>query len=182
MLQCQKRRATTAACRSTTPEYLADLNGLAVTNKLVSGCGQEHKHPLAVNVRNYQKTLTEQGRQRHNFSPWFIPSFGQWLRALEGFGFVIPTEEQDGEYEDGQKKVKEIFQAAGVNLDSRLGLASVTCSVSPLSAPRFEMFLRGEWTSVTFESIDNVVDKNKSALHVTAFGDQSAYPFILFEY
>ena len=162
-------------------EYLADLNGLAVTNQMVNGCGQEHVHPAAVQVRNYQKTLTEQGRQRHNFSPWFIPSYGQWLRALEGFGFVIPTEDKDGEYEDGQAKVNEIFQAAGLNWNGS-GLESITCSFSPLSQPTYEKFLLGQWGAVTFRSIDYVVDKNKTALHRPAYTNQYAYPFILFEY
>ena len=165
-------------------EYLADLNGLAVTNQMVNGCNKEHVHPAAVQVRNYQKTLTEQGRQRHNFSPWFIPSFGQWLRALEGFGFVLPTEEQDGDYKDGQAKVNEIFEAAGLNWGgSAIGaLMSLTCSVSPFSEPTFEKFLRGDWGSITFESIDNVVNKNKSALQAGATSNEFAFPFILFEY
>jgi len=163
-------------------DYLADLNGLAVTNQMVNGCNKDHVHPLAVQVRNYQKKLTEQGRQRHNFSPWFIPSFGQWLRALEGYGFVIPTEEQDGKYEEGQKKVNEIFQAAGVNLVSRITWLSMTCSVSPFSERTFEQFLRGDWTSLTFGSIDYIMDKNKSALHAGATSNEIAYPFILFEY
>ena len=165
-------------------EYLADLNGLAVTNQMVNGCNKDHVHPLAVQVRNYQKKLTEQGMQRHHFSPWFIPSFGQWLRALEGFGFVLPTEDKNGDYKDGQAKVNEIFEAAGLNGGGSAigGLRTMTCSVSPFSEPTFERFLRGEWGSITFESIDNVVNKNKTALHGDATSNDIAYPFILFEY
>ena len=156
-------------------EYLADLNGLAVTNQMVNGCGQEHVHPAAVQVRNYQKTLTEQGRQRHNFSPWFIPSLGQWLRALEGFDFVIPTEEQDGKYKDGQKKVNEIFKAAGLNWGGSAmgGLRSTTCSLSPLSEHGFVQFLQGTWDE-SFRGIDKMLTK-------LSISKDIVYPFILFE-
>ena len=158
-------------------EYMAELNGLAVTNQMVNGCSKEHEHPAAVQVRNYQNTLTAEGRQRHNFSPWFIPSFGQFLRALEAYGFVIPTSEKKGEYEDGQKNVDEIFKAAELSWggSSTGGLRTLTCSLAPTSEHNYEKYVQASWDSFYFSDIDKFIESNPQSSGVV-------YPFILFQY
>jgi hypothetical protein len=156
-------------------EYLAELNGLAVTNQMADGCGKGHVHPAAGQARNYKKVFTVEGRQRHNFSPWFIPSFGQFLRAFEGLGFVIPIGEiPSNETVNGYiNGAVEIFKAAGMNWKEGNVVCMSTCSLHPSSEANNVFFVQGHWYA-NFRKLENF-----------SFGGVTTHPvcpFILFEY
>jgi len=72
------------------------LNGIASTKTLADGCSQNHVHPIAREVQNYQPaaSLSKQAMSSGKFSAWFIPSVGQWIMALKSLG--LPFDDVKG--------------------------------------------------------------------------------------
>ncbi|MBP5425451.1 MAG: hypothetical protein J6Y33_05185 [Prevotella sp.] len=168
-LDCGLQKHTTHA------EYLSELNGLAVTSRMADGCGKGHSHPAAVSMRDYKKQFTTVGKARHNFSNWFIPSFGQYLRAVEGLGFTICTE--DGkDYKSTQELSKQsalkIFETAGLNYSGNL--STLTCSLAPNTAEGLQTVVSASWYTPFL--------KKDAYLAEGIIATEVIIPFILFEY
>jgi hypothetical protein len=63
-----------------------DLTGLASTEILMGDCGHGHQHPAAKYCRDWLKDSPFTARATE-FSPWFLPSYGQWVLAIGGQGY-----------------------------------------------------------------------------------------------
>jgi len=65
-------------------EPKTEYNGIYATNHLVNKCKtKKHDHEAAKYCYEYNPKLNNRGAQ---FSPWFLPSNGQWLLAVKGIG------------------------------------------------------------------------------------------------
>ena len=60
-----------------------DFTGWATTQDLANGCGKGHDHAAAKACHDYDKKLTA---RQSEFSSWFLPSFGQWVIAVDALG------------------------------------------------------------------------------------------------
>ena len=68
-------------------EMHKDLTGLASTETLLGDCGNGHQHPAAKYCRDRKKDYSFYHR-KNEFSSWFLPSYGQWVLAMKGQGYV----------------------------------------------------------------------------------------------
>ena len=76
---------------------LDDFTGLAATEALAGGCGNlNHIHNAAEYCRDFKDKVNKRG---NSISSWFLPSFGQWILAIEGLG---------GVWEDGAININTI--------------------------------------------------------------------------
>jgi len=66
------------------------LDGIAMTEKLAS---QGDGYPAAVAVSKLKKLENDDA----NFSPWFVPSIGQWIKAINGLGYKWENEQFKGQ-------------------------------------------------------------------------------------
>ena len=61
------------------------LDGYQRTDRLRTGCNLGHSHPAASVCRSYEPAgLTEEILNENGLSRWFLPSVGQWIKALGG--------------------------------------------------------------------------------------------------
>ena len=78
---------STKCCEQYAACFMGDeevkLNGLAVTKSLSAdtcpNCGGTH--PVFQATKTFQPTINGEG-----FSPWFVPSTGQWIKMVKSFG------------------------------------------------------------------------------------------------
>lgn len=89
-------------CATTDP---TQLNGFAMTEKLASGCGNDHTHGAALAVNRYAEKFKVDGGH------WFLPSAGQWTLALQGMGLTYNKETKrfTPAGKDGFKEVNAYF-------------------------------------------------------------------------
>ena len=77
---------------NTFSQFANRLDGMATTQKLQAGCGKKHEHFAALACKDFDKSFGSAQRQSHGFSDYFLPSVGQWVMALKGFGYLWDNE------------------------------------------------------------------------------------------
>ena len=156
------------------------LNGLAVSQKMAEGCGKGHNHPAVRLCVNYDGGLTADGQARHHYSSWFMPTFGQWLVAIQACGFVLPTPEkgngETGFFNANEARLNNFSTEHELTEEEKLGQMYWTCSLD------LHNYDPGN-PSFQYAS-------PASAMHTNVFHGNDAYvvnymksrPYILFEY
>ena len=147
------------------------LNGLTVSQNMAKGCGKGHDHPAVNLCVNFDPGLTAAGKALHNYSSWFMPSFGQWLVGIQAMGWELP---ESGSpkilYDENVARIKRLCSKRGVPYENAINFPFWTCSLDPDYNSQFIMaattFL---WTFNHFEVAPATVS------------DRPARPFILFE-
>ena len=72
-----------------------DLTGLAATETLQGDCGHGHQHPAAKYCHEWLIGSPFTARATE-FSPWFMPSYGQWVLFVKGRGLQYEVDEDAG--------------------------------------------------------------------------------------
>ena len=87
------------------------LDGLAVTQTMAAGCSDRHVHQWAADCATFKGITSKPA----DFSQWFIPSVGQWRKALFLMGLETDSSQAKAKYVVVDDMKNKLYQLTGVS-------------------------------------------------------------------